>query len=359
MIRTFALASSVLVLLMCTASLKAADDNQTNPPSTPTSSPGEKKAQDKSNGKDKFSALFDKLDANHDGQITADEVPDEQRRLFERLLRRADKNGDSKLSREEFISGMTEMEEHGERPADRANAAGERPSEGRAFGFGGFGGGPGGGGPAGGAFGGGAGGGGPLMGMALFHALDTNGDGKLDAKEIAAAPEVLKKLANANGEITRDELMKSMPGALAGGFGGGGRFAGFAAGSTGGGLAGGAGQGELNPDAIAKRFIQKFDKNGDGKLQKDELPHGLQQRFDELDTNHDGALDESELKAILPRLMRRLQEEQGPGGAGVSERQHRAKSDSNAPTVKTPDDKMPADSNSIESKPADSKSDSN
>ena len=184
------------------------------------------------------------------------------------------------------------------------------------------------------------------MGMALFHALDTNGDGKLDAKEIAAAPEVLKKLANSNGEITREELMKSMPGALAGGGGG------FSAGGFGGGLAGGAGQGELNPDAIVKRFIQKFDKNGDGKLQKDELPPALQQRFDELDTNHDGALDESELKAILPRLMRRLQEERGQGGAGGPERAlRRTPSDSKTPAVKTPDDKMPAGSNSTDTKP--------
>ena len=40
------------------------------------------------------------------------------------------------------------------------------------------------------------------MGTALFRALDTNNDGKLDAQEIAAAADVLKKLANSSGEIT-------------------------------------------------------------------------------------------------------------------------------------------------------------
>ena len=154
------------------------------------------------------------------------------------------------------------------------------------------------------------------MGMALFHALDTNGDGKLDSKEIAAAPEVLKKLANSNGEITREELLKSMPG-LAGGIAGGGP-GGFAFGGFGaGGPPGAGGPGEANPDAMLKRVIQQFDKNGDGKLQKEELPPRLQERFDELDTNHDGALDEAELKAILPRLMRRMQEEKGTGGGAA------------------------------------------
>ena len=51
--------------------------------------------------------IFDRLDANTDGQVTKDEVSQEQMRLFERLLRRSDKNEDGKLSKEEFVAGTT------------------------------------------------------------------------------------------------------------------------------------------------------------------------------------------------------------------------------------------------------------
>ena len=69
-----------------------------------------------------------------------------------------------------------------------------------------------------------------------------------------------------------------------------------------------------------KRILTQFDKNNDGKLQKDEAPPALANRFDELDTNHDGVLDEAEMKSILPRLIQRLQEQGAPGGAGAPER---------------------------------------
>src|SRR5262245_55249522 len=41
--------------------------------------------------------LFAKLDANKDGFVTGEEVPEGQKALFERLVRNADRNGDKKI----------------------------------------------------------------------------------------------------------------------------------------------------------------------------------------------------------------------------------------------------------------------
>jgi len=46
----------------------------------------------------------------------------------------------------------------------------------------------------------------------IFKALDVNGDGVIDAKEIANAPAALKKLdKNGDGKLTRDEIMPAHP----------------------------------------------------------------------------------------------------------------------------------------------------
>ena len=69
-----------------------------------------------------FQALFDRLDSNRDGQLASDEIPAEKDRLFKRLLRTADADHDGKLSKPEFVAGLTA-------PAiDRAND-GERAKE--------------------------------------------------------------------------------------------------------------------------------------------------------------------------------------------------------------------------------------
>jgi hypothetical protein len=46
----------------------------------------------------------------------------------------------------------------------------------------------------------------------VIAALDANGDGVIDASEIANAPAALKKLdKNGDGQLTRDELMPPRP----------------------------------------------------------------------------------------------------------------------------------------------------
>src|SRR6516225_7842330 len=66
----------------------------------------------------------------------------------------------------------------------------------------------------------------------------------------------------------------------------------------------------------ADQFIQRFDKNGDGYLTKDELPPGLANRFARFDTNGDGKLDRNEVAQMLQRLRKQMAGQNGapPGG---------------------------------------------
>lgn len=53
------------------------------------------------------SALFTRLDANHDGQLATDEIAPEHQRLFKRLLRTGDTSSDGQLTAEEFAAALT------------------------------------------------------------------------------------------------------------------------------------------------------------------------------------------------------------------------------------------------------------
>jgi Ca2+-binding EF-hand superfamily protein len=50
------------------------------------------------------------------------------------------------------------------------------------------------------------------------------------------------------------------------------------------------------PRFDAAQFIRDFDKNGDGKLSREEAPLHMRERFDEIDTNHDGQISREELQ---------------------------------------------------------------
>jgi hypothetical protein len=56
--------------------------------------------------------------------------------------------------------------------------------------------------------------------------------------------------------------------------------------------------------------LMAFDKNGDGKVTKDELPERMQALFEQGDTNRDGALDREEVKRLADRAP------PGPGAPG-------------------------------------------
>jgi Ca2+-binding EF-hand superfamily protein len=120
----------------------------------------------------------------------------------------------------------------------------------------------------------------------LFAALDANGDGVIDAQELANAPAALQKLdRNGDGKITEDEARPAF----------GGR--------------GGPGQGAVNVDEIVARMLQ-MDKDGDGKLSKEELPERMAGMMERGDANKDGFLTRDE----LVQLARAQAQRGGPGG---------------------------------------------
>ena len=53
-------------------------------------------------------------------------------------------------------------------------------------------------------------------------------------------------------------------------------------------------------DDLVERLMA-FDKNGDGKVSKDELPERMHALFDEGDTNRDGFLDAAEIQRLAAR----------------------------------------------------------
>jgi Ca2+-binding EF-hand superfamily protein len=60
----------------------------------------------------------------------------------------------------------------------------------------------------------------------------------------------------------------------------------------------------------ADDFIKRFDKNKDGFLTKNELPPALAKVFDKFDTDGDGKLDKKEVEQMLQALRKRFAQEQ-------------------------------------------------
>lgn len=156
----------------------------------------------------------------------------------------------------------------------------------------------------------------------LEMALDANGDGVIDAKELANAALVLKRLdKNGDGRLTSDEFRPARPSGggfggqpggpgqggpgqkgQKGGPGGQGGFGGEPGGPDG--QKGAGGQVPKSDGDFVSRLFQN-DKNNDGKITKNELPEGLQGIFERADTNKDGAIDRREAGVLAERMKSR------------------------------------------------------
>jgi len=117
--------------------------------------------------------------------------------------------------------------------------------------------------------------GGPMR-SPVFAALDADNDGVLSSAEINAAPAALKKLdKNGNGNLSEDEVRPNFPNE-------------------------GRGRGPRgNPAEMINHLIEENDRNGDGKLSKEEAPERMREMFERGDANQDGFLTKEELLKLF------------------------------------------------------------
>jgi Ca2+-binding EF-hand superfamily protein len=132
----------------------------------------------------------------------------------------------------------------------------------------------------------------------LMEALDADKDGVLSAEEIEGAVAALKSLdKNEDGRLDGEEVRPrgmGMPPGMRDGFPRGGFPGG---GFPGGDRPDGAAPAEADAGAMVERMMQ-MDKDGDGKLSKEELPDRLQSMLARGDRNEDSVLDKDEISAI-------------------------------------------------------------
>jgi Ca2+-binding EF-hand superfamily protein len=131
----------------------------------------------------------------------------------------------------------------------------------------------------------------------VLAALNANDDEIITAAELNNASAALKKLdQNGDGKLSADEVRPSFPGGRAGGRPGGRPGEEGRPGEGGRRGPGGSGEQARNSSDEMVQMLMEFDRNGDGKLAKAELPERMQGLFERSDANKDGLLTKEELK---------------------------------------------------------------
>ncbi len=265
---------------------------------------------------------FGRLDANGDGQVSLDEVPEERREFFERMMQHVDTDNNDQISREEFIEGARAMAARfrgrgrpgAGPPGEGGGPSGDGPpGEGGGRGFG-----PPGGGPR-----GQRGHGGRPPVPPVEAALDADHDGTLSAAEIAAAPAALATLdADGDGQLEGEEFRPPAPprgGPGGPGFGGPGGPPGPPGGGPPGSPAGGSPGADRGRDRVRAflRELHEADADGDQRLSRDEAPERIRDRFDKIDSNGDEFIDMAEVRQVAERMAAGGKGKGKPGKGGA------------------------------------------
>ncbi|MCC7420130.1 MAG: EF-hand domain-containing protein [Planctomycetaceae bacterium] len=231
--------------------------------------------------------LFERFDANKDGKLTLEELPNEAR---ERLRPFFERSGRDAISREDLGRLMAQA---GGRPGEG------RPGEGRPEGR-------------------------PML-PRLFQRLDANGDGRLSKEELAKAADQFDAMdENRDGQLDPRELLGPPPGERRPGEGRpeegrpgerrpeGDRRPEGERRPEGNRPEGPRPEGQ-NPERRRRggeggppfeRILSEMDSNKDGKLSKDEARGPLQQNFDRLDADKDGFITRDEIRRGFSERLR-------------------------------------------------------
>jgi collagen type III alpha len=244
--------------------------------------------------------VFARMDKNGDGKISREEAPDRLAQNFDR----ADANGSGFIEKEELARlGPQFLQRPAAAPANRSNPS-PRPEH--------------------------------LMGAMVLRALDADGNAELSAEEIAGAAKVLAKFdKDGDGKITAEELQAQVPrGDRANASDVNSILAEKNAAVLRKEYEDAMAVSRKNPGSITEqelerlkaaaeaaeraaanarrpdaqpagdeppllRRLREFDKNGDGKISKNDVPEGLQRIFERLDANSDGTLEDGEIRKAL------------------------------------------------------------